>query len=323
MKKNTLKYVKYPSFHELIGVPLFTVKAIKRLIKKEKIEDSLSIIIEKSRQKANEMSEKEHSESNVALLEDDFTAFDDLFAKNFKSKQATKMCFEERIKYCLEKYREQSRNLSSATNSLILEENFLKGAQRILPLYFFFQNSGISVYSEENKVPVYQIHNNLKIEQNITNHLTKNVDNSITNYKIEQNNFTQNVDNSVINNQNTYHIKKDRNTEISDNDVEPVGLSSIMDEKIVEKLKQFFELRHISAKHKGLNVRKATFIRLHKLLQDEKFIEPSILQKTVIQAMINEYGCKFDPAVYSRADVVKIEQDEEDLRRDMLEYLRK
>lgn len=151
MEKNTLKYVKYPTYHELVAVPLLAVKAFNRLRKNEKLKDSLNIIIEKSRQKAIEMSNEVLLEHEVALFKSNYGKQNDFFSKNFNSKYVLNTSFEARIKFCLANYKEESKRLYLASEVLNLEENFLKGAQRMLPLYFFFQNTRMNIYQEEDK----------------------------------------------------------------------------------------------------------------------------------------------------------------------------
>lgn len=149
MKRKNIDYAWWGLASDVLGVPVFTVKAIKRLIKKEKIADSLEKIIEEAKEEAKIPPEKELSPVKIQLLRDSYEEQDDLFSVHFNSEAVHKLSFDEKIDYCLTKYKEESRKVSTATNSLILEENFFKGAKQTLFLYFFFHYYNINIKCEE------------------------------------------------------------------------------------------------------------------------------------------------------------------------------
>lgn len=197
MKRNNIDYAWWGLASDILGVPVFTVKAIKRLIKKEKIADSLEKIIEEAKKEAKTVPQKELTSVKIQLLRDSYEEQDDFFSVHFKSKSLQKLSFDEKIDYCLEKYKEESRKISTATNSLILEKNFFKGAKQTLFLYFFFHYHNIDIESEgvEEKTIIQQIN------QAITHNDYRTIEN-----KNITKNFTQNIDRSITNNDNSIQV---------------------------------------------------------------------------------------------------------------------
>lgn len=141
MKNKKLKYIKNRAvpFTELAGVPLFVGKAINRLIKNEKISDTLDNIVKISKENASSYNDI----SNIELMkfQTEYKKAENFFAKYFVKYEDSPV--ESRIEYCLEEYKTEVNKISSASNSLVLEENFLKGAERTLMLYYILKERNL------------------------------------------------------------------------------------------------------------------------------------------------------------------------------------
>lgn len=132
MKNYPVDYIKYPITSELLAQPIFWIKAIKRIRNNEKIEESLNKIIAET--KRNTKVKARPSDLELDKFEIEYRELNNFFSNSFFSAEI--LNFEPRIDYVLKKYRQECNKLCSASNSIILEENFLKGARKTLSLYF-------------------------------------------------------------------------------------------------------------------------------------------------------------------------------------------
>lgn len=146
MDKKDLNYVKpiLTPITELVGVPLLIFNALKRISKNEKIADTLENIIELSKTNADKL--KSSSKVELKVFFDEYQEMNNFFHKYFN--RYNDLNIEERIDYCLRKYKNEALKINTASNTLILEENFLKGAERTLTLYFLLKDKGL--INEEN-----------------------------------------------------------------------------------------------------------------------------------------------------------------------------
>ncbi len=142
MKKNI--YPFYNPASEIIAIPII----ISRIFSGKKIKDLLLDIIESTRNEAlnSILSEKEKIEKEIEYYD-----LENFFATNFKALELSKVhTLEDKINYCLIKYAEESKKLLSPSNTVILEENFLKGAKKTLGLYFLLEKYDIESIKLEN-----------------------------------------------------------------------------------------------------------------------------------------------------------------------------
>ena len=103
-------------------------------IKGDKIHKMLSDRIERARHKAEYVTLSEKNK-NEFLIE--YDKLDDFFSFHFKEiDQSRSHNFEDKISYCLKQYRIESSRHINSKNLIILQENFLNGAEKTLFLYF-------------------------------------------------------------------------------------------------------------------------------------------------------------------------------------------
>ena len=134
MKQNNL-YLKYNPGAEIIAIPFI----VSRIIKGKNIKELLYEIINALREKAAnvKLNELEKFEAQI-----EYNNIENFFATHFKAlENSNEHTFEDKIKYCLKKYAKESKSLLSAANTVVLEENFLKGAQETLFYYFIINEN--------------------------------------------------------------------------------------------------------------------------------------------------------------------------------------
>ena len=134
MKQNNL-YLKYNPGAEIIAIPFI----VSRIIKGKNIKELLYDIINAIREKAAnvKLNELEKFEAQI-----EYNNIENFFATHFKAlENSNEHTFEDKIKYCLKKYAKESKSLLSAANTVVLEENFLKGAQETLFYYFIINEN--------------------------------------------------------------------------------------------------------------------------------------------------------------------------------------
>lgn len=75
--------------------------------------------------------------------------------------------------------------------------------------------------------------------------------------------------------------------------------------------------KFIDENHNLLVDQKSSFIRIHRFLKDNHIINPDFQDATIIEAMENEYNANFDKGTFSRAVLVKPNDFEEVIYREL------
>lgn len=123
-------YGRWYFWEEIIGYPMM----LYYWIKGDKIQKMLSERIEKARQKAEQITLTEKYK-NEFLIE--YENLDNFFSFYFKEIDKSRSHnFEDKVKYCLKQYRKESSKQFTSSNMMILQGNFLNGAEDTLFLYF-------------------------------------------------------------------------------------------------------------------------------------------------------------------------------------------
>lgn len=123
-------YGRWYFWEEIVGYPMM----LYYWIKGDKIQKMLSERIEKARQKAEQVTLTEKNK-NEFLIE--YDNLDNFFSFHFKEIDKSRSHnFEDKLKYCLIQYRKESSKHFNASNMMILQGNFLNGAENTLYLYF-------------------------------------------------------------------------------------------------------------------------------------------------------------------------------------------
>ncbi|MGG5598173.1 hypothetical protein ACPDHJ_00010 [Myroides sp. C8-3] len=126
-------YGKWFFWDELAGYPMM----LYYWIKGNKIQKMLAIRIEKARSKASKI-ELTNKLKNEYLIKYDIQ--DNFFSYHFKNIDESRYHnFEEKIDYCLSSYRDEAKRNLSSSKLMILQENFLNGAEHTLFLYFVLE----------------------------------------------------------------------------------------------------------------------------------------------------------------------------------------
>ena len=154
MKKNSI-YLRFNPFSEIVALPFL----LNRIFKGQKIKELLNAKIEYARDLASrsKFTDIEKFEKNL-----EYQNLDNFFANHFKKlDESSYHFFDDKIKYCLKQYLMESRKIWTSTNLVVLEENFLKGAEKTLFLYFILFDNKIE-FSEK---AVGEVEINLEIEE--------------------------------------------------------------------------------------------------------------------------------------------------------------
>lgn len=123
-------YGKWFFWDELVGYPMM----LYYWIKGDKINKLLTIRIEKARTKASRI-ELTKKIKNELLIE--YNKQDSFFSYHFKNiDESRDHNFQDKINYCLLCFRDESKRNLSSSKLMILQENFLNGAEHTLFLYF-------------------------------------------------------------------------------------------------------------------------------------------------------------------------------------------
>lgn len=77
------------------------------------------------------------------------------------------------------------------------------------------------------------------------------------------------------------------------------------------------EQKFIDENHNLLVDQKSSFIRIHRFLKDYHVINPDFQDTTIIEAMENEYNTNFDKGTFSRAIMVKPNEFEEGIYKEL------
>lgn len=123
-------YGKWFFWDELVGYPMM----LYYWIKGNKIQKMLSVRIDKAVSKANQIVLTEKIK-NEFLIE--YNKQVNFFSYHFKNiDESRNHNFQEKIDYCLSNYKKESLKHLSSSKLMILQENFLNGAEHTLFLYF-------------------------------------------------------------------------------------------------------------------------------------------------------------------------------------------
>lgn len=157
MKRNI--YPVYNPFSELLAFPFI----INNVIKGKTIKERLHEIIESAKNQAcSNLTEKDKYVKQI-----DFDDLENFFANHFKALENSKVhSFDDKIDYCLDKYAKEAKSLLSAANTVVLEENFLKGAKKTLGIYYLLEkyNTDSNITEIEDVTP-----KSIGINKNVTN----------------------------------------------------------------------------------------------------------------------------------------------------------
>ena len=145
MKENNI-YLPFNPLSEVIAVPFL----VSRIFKGKKIKDLIDEKIDLAREKSAKINLTEIDRVEKEL---EYDNLDNFFVKNFRAlDNSIAHSFDDKITYCLDQYSKESRKIFTASNLVVLEENFLKGAEKTLLLYFslFEKNDEVIVVNEED-----------------------------------------------------------------------------------------------------------------------------------------------------------------------------
>ncbi len=123
-------YGKWYPWQELLAYPLM----LYYFIKGKRLKELLDGKIENAKYKATE---KEFSEKELYENKIEYEKLNNLFSIYFKEVEESDVhSFDDKIEYCLEKYKLETDKHLSASRVIILQDNFLRGAEKTLYLYF-------------------------------------------------------------------------------------------------------------------------------------------------------------------------------------------
>ncbi len=188
MKNYKLKYLPLASFTDVLGVPMLTYKYLIRKRKNKDFPDILKRVIAEVKEESKRT--EELTPIQVQRYLDDYIESDDFFSHYFKyslsglafksTNPIRDLTFNERIEYCLNRFEEEAQKIYTASNYIILEENFLNGAKHTLFIYFLFRYHGINIdnlvndkitnfnqINQQNDFKQINQQNNLNIEFNL------------------------------------------------------------------------------------------------------------------------------------------------------------
>ena len=123
-------YGKWFFWDELVGYPMM----LYHWIKGDKIQKMLSVRIDKATSKASQIVLTEKAKNELLI---EYEKQDSFFSYHFKKIEGSRgHNFQEKIDYCLSNYKKESLRHLSPSKLMILQENFLNGAENTLFLYF-------------------------------------------------------------------------------------------------------------------------------------------------------------------------------------------
>lgn len=123
-------YGKWSITDEIVGYPLM----IHAWIKGKKVSQLLEKRIEIAKNKADEI---EINLSKVDEYRIEYEELDNFFAHYFRKIDSSEhKSFEEKINYCLSQFKREANTLYSSSKLMILQSNFLNGAEKTLKLYY-------------------------------------------------------------------------------------------------------------------------------------------------------------------------------------------
>lgn len=119
---------------QIIAVPFL----LSRIIKGKKIKELIYEKIDFTREESAKCTFSEIERFEKGL---EYENLDNFFVNHFrKVENSLAHTFEDKINYCLNRYSVESRKILTAANLVVLEENFLNGAEKALFLYFSLKN---------------------------------------------------------------------------------------------------------------------------------------------------------------------------------------
>lgn len=144
MKAYSVNDIENPNMRDFVAIVNTLIIAAVRFVTRQNLSDYLNEIIEKSKTKAQVMLNSKYSAGQIIILSEDFEELNDVFSLSFKNPKIESIEFQDKIIYCLSKLKREKNKLETASEMLTLEINFVEGAKKILPLYFYFESMGIN-----------------------------------------------------------------------------------------------------------------------------------------------------------------------------------
>lgn len=230
-------YGRWMVWDEFGAIPLVIISWLKG--------KKIKTLLEERIKKAQEIAAKTIINSKNReeyLLE--YDSLDNFFAYHFKNIEKSRThSFEEKIAYCLQQYKAESFRNISASRAMLLQENFLIGAEKTLTAYLLLDK------------------------------------------KVERRIYLKDI---------------------------------LIGDDTEEKFKIFLkDKRFIDDEQNLLVDNKSSFIRLHRFLKDENFINSGYTDNTIIEIMEKEYNSTFDKTTFSRANKVLQSDFEKDIFKEL------
>lgn len=278
MKKNNI-YLPFNPLSEVIAVPFLVSRIFKGKKIKDLIDDKIELVREKSA-KIN-LTEKERFERHL-----EFKNLDNFFVNNFRAlDNSAAHSFEDKINYCLNQYSKESRKILTSTNLVVLEENFLKGAEKTLFLYFLLNKD----FKEESELKNGAIQNLISDNQNGDKEIKNKIFSFIKLEKISKDkelfnliDFSKLKDFDVI-----YDSKIDgfefKNQKYSD----IIFLCIILDNKRIIELPSNQYINEILMEIKGNTVSETNFSNCKTKYLNPQILAPSENDKKIIKGIEN------------------------------------
>lgn len=161
-------YGKWFFWDELVGYPMM----LYHWIKGNKIQKMLAVRIDKATSKASQIVLTEKAKNELLI---EYEKQDSFFSYHFRKIEGSRgHNFQEKIDYCLSNYRKESLRHLSPSKLMILQENFLNGAENTLFLYFALKGkvkreirlSDIMIGDESAKLFIAFLQNKKYIDEN-------------------------------------------------------------------------------------------------------------------------------------------------------------
>ncbi len=269
-------YGKWYPWQELSAYPMMLYYFIKGKKLKELLEEKIA----KAKKKATK---KEFSERELYENQIEYDKLDNLFSLYFKEVDKSDVhSFKDKIEYCLQKYKLETQKHLTASRVVILQGNFLTGAEKTLYLYFTLLKTFKKEVPKSIKIKNTQINYNIHLEET-TNNM---------------------IDNSQETTQYHIHIE-DKNEDVTTTkDNQPTDLKSIFTkEDYIDKFKELLTEEGLFVKDKivldcrGKNflVVILAYLRLRKI----GVIHHSSSNKKIIDFMKLEYDWDIPKATFS------------------------
>lgn len=126
-------YGRWMIWDEFGAIPLVIISWVKG----KRIKTLLEERINKAERIAAEIALNSKNKEEYLL---DYEAQDNFFSHHFKKiEKSRNHSFEDKIAYCLQQYKTESRRNISASRTILLQENFLIGADKTLTAYLLLE----------------------------------------------------------------------------------------------------------------------------------------------------------------------------------------